>query len=218
VFLKQAGTVILLISVVLWAAKTYPKLPDAALPQVLAPADAAQVAQLDLQLAAPGLDDAQTAELDGRRQAIIGPYLASHTVLGRVGHFVQPIFAPLGFDEKISVAVLASFAAREVAVSTLAIVTGVGEDAAESDDKQAFLDTLSNEKRADGTPLFTTATCLSLLVFFVLAMQCLPTQAITRRETGSWKWAAFQLAYMTLIAWSSAFVVYHIALWLGGGA
>ena len=126
-------------------------------------------------------------------------------VVATDGHAVQPAFAPLGFDEKISVGVLASFAAREVIVSTLGMVTGAGEEA----EVDKLTETLRQEKRPDGTPLFDTATCLSLLVFFVLAMQCLPTQAITRRESGSWRWAAFQLAYMTALAYTAAFVAYQ---------
>ncbi len=214
VFLKQAGTIILLISVILWSAKTYPKMPESQVAQSLTQTEAAKMAELGLQSAEPGLDAQKQKELGDAKDAITAPHRFRHAVLGRIGHAVQPAFAPLGFDEKISVGVLASFAAREVVVSTLGIVTGVGEGA----ERQDLFKALAAEKRADGTPLFTTATCLSLLVFFVLAMQCLPTQAITRRETGSWKWAAFQLGYMSVLAWTSAFVVYHIALWLGGGA
>ncbi len=211
VFLKQAGTVILLISVILWAAKTYPKMPEAQVAQSLTQAEAAKIADLDLQLAAPNLAPDQQAACEAEKDAIAAPHRFRHTVLGRVGHAVQPVFAPLGFNEKISVGVLASFAAREVVVSTLGIVTGVGEGT----DHDTLFDALAKEKRPDGTKLFDTATCLSLLVFFVLAMQCLATQAITRRETGSWKWAALQLGYMTTLAWGAAFVVYHAALWLG---
>jgi ferrous iron transport protein B len=103
--------------------------------------------------------------------------------------------------------VISSFAAREVVVSTLAIVYGIGEE--EAQDPETLVETLRRQKRPDGTPVFTTATGLSLLVFFVLAMQCLPTQAVTRRETGSWKWPVFQLVYMTVLAYTAALIVYQ---------
>lgn len=216
VFLKQAGTVILLICVVLWVAKTYPKLDDAQVPHTMVDAGHKQAAmqwsQLEQDLAVPGLDEAKQKELESEREALAAPYRFRHTALGRLGHAVQPAFAPLGFDDKISVGILASFAAREVIVSTLGMVTGQGEEA----DQEKLTEALRHEKRPDGTLLFNTATCLSLLVFFVLAMQCLPTQAITRRESGSWKWAAFQLAYMTVLAYGAAFVTYRLALWAGG--
>jgi ferrous iron transport protein B len=127
---------------------------------------------------------------------------------------VEPVFAPLGFDWRINVGVLSSFAAREVIVSTLGIIYGIGEEAA--DDQYSLAGALRAERRADGTPVFTMATSLSLLVFYVLAMQCLPTQVVTRRETGSWGWALFQLAFMTALAYGGALVTYQVASALGG--
>ena len=104
---------------------------------------------------------------------------------------------------------MSSFAAREVIVSTLSVVYGVGAQTAE-DNPDTFYDTLRGAKRLDGTPVFTTATCVSLLVFYVLAMQCLPTQAVTRRETNSWRWPIFQLVYMTLLAYTASLVAYQV--------
>ena len=119
------------------------------------------------------------------------------------------MFEPLGFDWRIDIGVVASFAAREVVVSTLAITAGIGEDGAEDD--VLLRDTLAAMSRPDGTPLFDLPTLLSLLVFFVLAMQCLPTQAVTKRETGSWKWAILQFGYMTVMAYGCALVTYQVA-------
>ena len=116
----------------------------------------------------------------------------------------------MGFDWQIGVGVVSSFAAREVIVSTLAVVYGVGAETAD-ESPDTFYDTLRGAKRSDGTPVFTTATCISLLVFYVLAMQCLPTQVVTRRETNSWRWPAFQLAYMTVLAYTASLVTYQIA-------
>ena len=92
---------------------------------------------------------------------------------------------------------------------TLSIVAGVGEEAAEETD--SLVAAMRSMQRPDGSPLFDLATTLSLLVFFVLAMQCLPTQAVTRRETGSWKWAALQLGYMSATAYGAALITYQIA-------
>ena len=194
-FIRQAGTVILMISVILWVLATYPKLPEGA----------ALSAEAEARITA-GITERGQAE----SQAAL-----SHSFVGRVGRFVEPVFEPLGFDWKINVGVMTSFAAREVVVSTLAIVYGIGEEGAE--EEATLVETLRRQKRADGSPVFTTATGLSLLVFFVLAMQCLPTQAVTKRETGSWKWAAFQLVYMTLLAWVAAFTTYQISCSAGLG-
>ena len=99
-------------------------------------------------------------------------------------------------------------------VSTLAVVYGVGE-AAVDENPNSLYDTLRAAMRSDGTPVFTFATSFSLLVFYVLAMQCLPTQAITRRETAGWRWPAFQLGYMTLLAYGSALTVYQVLSGIG---
>jgi ferrous iron transport protein B len=100
-----------------------------------------------------------------------------------------------------------------VIVATLAIVYGVGADAAD-ENPDSLVEAVRASKRSDGSPVFTTATSISLLVFYVLAMQCLPTQVITRRETGTWKWAIFQLAYMSVLAYTASLVVYQTMTWL----
>ena len=206
-FLRKAGTVILLISVVLWALATYPKMPDNQLP----PDVANQIRQLESRAADSSGEAAAALAADA--EGVLAQAQLAYSWAGRTGRAVEPLFRPLGFDWKMNVGVISSFAAREVIVSTLAIIYGVGEDAAESETK--LTDTLKRQTRADGTPVYSTATCLSLLVFYVLAMQCLPTQAVTRRETGSWKWALFQLAYMTLLAYVAALVTYQVAVRFG---
>jgi ferrous iron transport protein B len=217
VFVKRAGSVILVISVVLWAMATYPKLDADRLAEV-APAEVLRQMQ-DLQagqetaLAAGNAELAE--ELGGQIDAMTSGYAMEYSMAGRMGKLVEPIFRPLGFDWKINVGVISSFAAREVLVSTLAIVYGMGEDAAE--DAGTLRETLAAQQRPDGSPVFGMATAFSLLVFFVLAMQCLPTQAVTRRETGSWKWAAFQLGYMTVLAYSAALVTFQTLSALGMG-
>ena len=116
------------------------------------------------------------------------------------------MFAPLGYDWKLTVGVMTSFAAREVFVSTLAVLTA-GDDDVEN---EGVLQKIEFAKRDDGQRVFNLPTAASLLVFFVLAMQCLPTIVVTRRETGSWNWALLQLGYMTVLAWVAAFVTFTL--------
>ncbi len=188
-FLRDAGTVILMISIGIWALSTYPKLSDERF--------AAEMVSRDVAVAT--LDETELANLRAAADQ-------EHAIIGRLGRVVAPVFEPLGFDWKISVGVLSSFAAREVVVSTLSILYGLGP---EPEEETSLQQRLSNATYPDGRPVFTPATCVSLLVFFVLAMQCLPTQAVTKKETGSWKWAAFQFGYMTVLAYVAALIAYQ---------
>jgi len=186
-FLKTAGSVILLISVVLWALATYPQ------PPVNGSVDNGSVAEPISDYAVSDALSAQAA--------------LEYSIAGRVGKALEPIFAPLGFDWRINVGVVTSFAAREVLVSTLSVLYGIGEEGAEN--PEGLVETLRNQKRPDGSAVFDVATSGSLLVFFVLAMQCLPTQAVTKRETGDWKWAILQFVFMTVLAYVAALVTYQ---------
>ena len=206
IFVRQAGTIILLVSVVLWAMSTYPKIA----PANMSGQASAQVAALRM--------EARTASRESREdllneaERIIQTEQLSHSLAGRIGRAAEPVFEPLGFTWQINVGILSSFAAREVMVSTLAIVYGKG--ASEDEHVATLSQTLGSQRKEDGTPVFSRATSLSLLVFFVLAMQCLPTQVVTRRETGSWKWAIFQLVYMTLLAYVAAWLTYRLVVWV----
>ncbi len=196
-FVKTAGTTIMIISLVIWALATYPKTTEM-----------------------PAAQQAQLAALESSGQVVPAQALVDQVQLeqsfaGQLGRGLEPIFQPLGFDWRISVGVLSSFAAREVIVSTLAVLYGVGSEGAE--DAGLLVDRLRASTYADGRPVFTTASCLSLLVFYVLAMQCLPTQVVTRRETGSWKWPLLQLGYMSGLAYLAALLTYQGACALGYG-
>ncbi|MCA9110631.1 MAG: ferrous iron transporter B, partial [Planctomycetaceae bacterium] len=201
VFIQNAGSVILMISVILWVLATYPKLSEDNLPS--------ETAELVATLRASTGADAEA--LHQHADQLVAQAELEHSFAGRLGRFVEPVFRPLGFDWRINVGVISSFAAREVVVSTLSIMYGMGDETEEG----TLVETLRRQKRPNGSPVFTTATCLSLLTFYVLAMQCLPTQVVTKRETGSWKWAFLQLGYMTILAYTAALIVYQSAAALG---
>ncbi len=198
---------ILLISVGLWFAATYPRGGPA--PEAVELERQAQVAE-----AAGATETAEGLLADAEH--VQSQSDLDHSIAGIAGNFVEPFFRPLGFDERISIGVLTSFAAREVIVSTLAVLYGVGDSpdiaGGEGGEDASLRGALLDSRRADGTPVFTIATCLSLLVFYVLAMQCLPTQAVTAKETGSWWWATLQFAYMSVLAYGFAFVTYQVAI------
>ena len=139
-------------------------------------------------------------------------YRTENSLLGNMGKFVEPVFRPLGYDWKISIAVLGSFAARETFVSTLATIYSLGEvDVEEGEAEQRTVITrLQEEMRPDGTPMFNLATGVSILLFFASAMQCISTFAIVRKETNSWKWAIIQWLFMTGFAYLSAFMAYQL--------
>ncbi|HVW22155.1 MAG TPA: ferrous iron transport protein B [Opitutaceae bacterium] len=175
-FLRQAGTVILAFSVVLWFLSAYPKLPAGAPP-------AEQVAA---------------------------------SFAGRIGRMLEPAIRPLGFDWRIGIGLVSSMAAREVFVSSTAVVFRTGDPP--GGDERALGPLRAALRRArwpDGRPLFTPLACLSLMLFYVFAMQCASTLAVVRRETGSWRWPALQLAYLTGTAWLVCFAVYQTGRALG---
>lgn len=195
-FLRTAGTVIMAICIVMWWLSAYPKSPPA--PEVLA---------LRAQAAAPGVDAARAAALEDEAARLEARHQQAASFAGRIGRAVQPLFAPLGFDWQLTVGLLTSFLAREVFVSTMAVLVGASPDADVED--SGVVARIRSATRDDGRPLFAPAASAALLVFFVLAMQCLPTLAVTRRETGSLRWSALQFAYMSSLAYAFAFVTYH---------
>ena len=207
-FLRRAGTVILGINVLLWFLATYPhraaiqtvasgerahlktQLPSAVSPEP-SPALASPAAALDNQSAGARL-----------RQSFAG----------HLGRLIEPVIAPLGFDWKIGIGIITSFAAREVFVSTMSTVYNVGKTDATPSGMTSLAQTLQAQRRPDGTPVYTPLTAVTLMVFYVFALQCVSTVAIVRRETNSWKWPAFQWLYMGVLAWGLAFLTH-----LGGG-
>jgi ferrous iron transport protein B len=199
-FLRKAGTVIVAICVVMWWLSSYP---------VAGPAPEAEALRARAEVAAPAEQQALLAEADG----LDARYAEANSFAGRIGRAVQPVFSPLGYDWQLTVGVLTSFLAREVFVSTMAVLLAGDEEA--DVEESGVIDDIRGAERDDGSLVFTTATSASLLVFFVLAMQCLPTLAVTRREAGGWRWAALQLGYMSTVAYAGAFVVYQVLHLLG---
>jgi len=187
VFLVSAGTIILTITILLWFLLSFP-LAGGGEPEQ--PALAAAVGSTDQQTADPG----QAARLQS-------------SYAGRIGNFLEPALAPLGFDWKIGIGLVGAFAAREVFVSTMGVIYGLGE---ETDAENLGLrEAMRRDRRPDGRPLWTPLVGASLLVFFLVAMQCMSTLAVTRRETRSWRWTGFMLVYLTGGAYVASLLVYQ---------
>jgi ferrous iron transport protein B len=203
-FLVDAGTVILALTIVLWALLSYPQ--DAEIE--------ARYADLRDE-AAQTIDDpealeARLAELDGEET---GAQLRQ-SFAGRLGHVIEPVIEPLGFDWRVGVGIIGAFAAREVFVSTLGVVFGI----ADADEQSTPLrDSLNEATWPDGRPLFTPLSGLSLMIFFVLACQCMSTLAVVKKETGGYRWPAFLLGYMTILAYVVTLAVYQLGSALGWG-
>ena len=182
-FLRTAGTVIIAICIVMWWLSAYPK---------VGPSPEAEALRAQGQI--------EQADVVQSRAEQAGSFA------GRIGQGLEPVFRPLGFDWQLTVGVLTSFLAREVFVSTMSVLAGGAGDA-EVD--EGVISRIHGMKRADGSLVFTPATAAAALVFFVLAMQCLPTLAVTRRETGTMKYAALQLGYMSTVAYVMALLVHQ---------
>jgi ferrous iron transport protein B len=190
IFVVDAGKVIMIISLILWALSSF------------GPAKRSEVAaQYDRQMQ---LHPNQAADLQKEKSAS----LLENSYAGTLGKVVEPVIRPLGYDWKIGIAVITSFAAREVFVGTMATLYSVegGKDA----DQQTLRQRMASARREDGTPVYTLASGVSLMIFYVLAMQCMSTLAVVRRETRSWKWPAIQLVYMTGLAYVMSLIAYQL--------
>ena len=155
------------------------------------------------------------ATASASHEALAAPLALERSYAGRIGQTLEPAIAPLGYDWKIGIGLIGAFAAREVFVSTMGLVYGIGDGVDE--DNATLREKIRTEKRDDGSRAYTPLVGASILVFFALAMQCLSTLAVLRKETQSWRWPAFVFSYMTLLAWFSAFLIYQGGLLLGLG-
>jgi len=189
IFITDAGKVIMVISLILWGLSTY------------GPKDRMRKATVkyEQQLA-------KKAKSAGQIEADYHAAKLENSYAGILGRSIEPAIKPLGYDWRIGIALITSFAAREVFVGTMATLFSVGE----KDEGQLLTDKLKNAKKENGTSLFTLATGISLMVFYLFAMQCMSTLAVVRRETRSWKWPIIQLIYMTSIAYIMSFIAYQL--------
>lgn len=213
VFVVRAGKIIFGLSILLWLLAAYPNTPlsseletrqavaNAAVAQASETDDAAQLEQ--------ALEEVRLTENQ------IASFRTRNSFIGRFGRALEPVMQPLGFDWKISAGIVASFAAREVIVSALATIYSAGADA--NEESLALRDAIKADTYPDGTPVFTPLVAVSLMVFFVFALQCMSTLAIARRELNSWFWPAVMWAYMFGLAYLFSLIVYQGGLALGWG-
>ncbi|WP_343744631.1 ferrous iron transport protein B [Chitinophaga sp.] len=194
IFVTDAGKVIVVISVILWFLASYG--PASRMEPLHAKYE-------KLIAAAPeGSPEAEALDREFRSEKL------SHSYAGILGHAIEPAIRPLGFDWKIGIALITSFAAREVFVGTMATLYSVGEN---PDDNNATLrEKMASAKWPDGRPVYTLAAGLSLMLFYAFAMQCMSTMAIVKRETKSWKMPFIQLVYMTSLAYICSLIIFNI--------
>jgi ferrous iron transport protein B len=186
VFIIEAGKIILIISILLWALATYG--PSNRIKQA--------VERLKQQ--------EQQSSLD--YESKLATIKLENSYIGILGKTIEPVIKPLGFDWKIGISLITSFAAREVFVGSMSTIYSVHQ----TDDNKGLISTMRREKNPDGSPVYSIASGLSLMVFYVYAMQCMATLAIVKRETKSWKWPIFQLVYMGILAYLSSLFVFQI--------
>lgn len=191
IFVTDAGKVIMIISIILWFLSSYG--PGKQMETVRAKYE--------------HLKQQQPQSLDELNRSYQSEKL-SHSYAGILGHTLEPIIRPLGFDWKIGIALITSFAAREVFVGTMATLYSVGEDPEHNN--STLRQKMATAVREDGTPVYTLAAGLSLMIFYVFAMQCMSTLAVVRRETRSWKFPFLQLMYMTGLAYTASLIVYQL--------
>ncbi len=185
-FVFEAGKIILAVSIVLWVLASY------------GPGDAMQQAEEQVQLEAGQSEDMDVKIASARLQ---------ESYAGQFGKWIEPAIRPLGYDWKIGIALITSFAAREVFVGTISTLYSIGDTENESTIKSRLQNEINLET---GGPRFTPAVAFSLLVFYAFAMQCMSTLAIVKQETRSWKWPLLQLLYMTIMAYGAALLVYQL--------
>ena len=202
-FLSDAGTIILTMTIILWALLSFPKSVDI---EARYDAERADMAGF--------LDSVEQAAERSRLDGLEAAEQIRFSLAGRAGQVVEPVLAPLGFDWRIGVGILGAFAAREVFVSTLGIVFGIeGAD----EESGTLRSSLQAARREDGSPLMTPLAGVSIMVFFVLACQCMSTLVVVRKESGTWRWPLFMFAYMSVLAYTASLAVYQTGLFFGWG-
>jgi ferrous iron transport protein B len=196
IFLIRAGSIIFTVAVLIWALAYFPR-PAAILDDYGAQREAAaiELAEPELSSRLHALDQQEAAEL------------LEQSALGRIGKSVSPIFAPVGWDWKVTAAVIAGFPAREVVIAVLGTIYAVGDA---DNNENALINRLRNAKHADGTPVFTLPMVVGLLIFYAFCLQCTATIAVMYRETNGWRWPLFAWTYMTGLGYLGAFIAYQL--------
>ena len=195
VFLKRAGTVIFVVAVIVWALAYFPRSAEVESQLEFA------IAQAETTLSGAAL----SSEIRALENEAAADQLAQ-SLLGRAGQVVEPVFAPLGWDWRVSAAVIAGFPAREVVVAVMGTIYAVGEEA----DEASLTDKLRSATWPDGRPIFTLPMVLGLLLFYAWCLQCAATVATIRRETNSWRWPVFAWTYMTVLGYTGALLIYQL--------
>ena len=196
VFLYRAGTVIFAVAIVVWALAYFPHSQ-----QISADLDAQIVALEQSSLVADELDAAI-----GLAENLASAAQLEQSYLGRMGKAVEPLFRPLGWDWKVSAAVIAGFPAREVVVAVLGTIYAVGDEA----DEETLTQRLQSATWPDGAPVFTLPMVVGLLIFYACCLQCAATLAVIRRETNSWRWPVFAWFYMTSLGYLGALLAFQL--------
>jgi len=211
-FLRRAGTLILAVSIVVWALLYYPQDPAATAPFM------AERDRLEAQLATLPAEDVGRAAIEVQLVEVAREEQGAHqrqSWLGRMGHWVEPVVRPLGWDWRIGCAAIASFPAREVVVGTLGVIYNLGDDIdIEEAEGESRMAGALQRATWDGTdrPVYNIPVALSIMVFFALCAQCAATLAVIKRETNSWRWPLFTFVYMTGLAYVAALVTYQVGI------
>jgi len=207
-FVTKAGTTILAFSIVLWALSYYPRLPQP-IAQSVATSARTRLQQTWWGGSTRPLSTTTTGEEieSGVRNALAAAQ-SEYSIAGRIGHGMEPALRPLGFDWKMGIGLIGAFAARETFVSTMGISYAVGNT--DESGTQSLQSAMRADRFANGKPVWTPLVAISLLVWFVLALQCISTVAIARRETGGWGWPIFMIVYMNVLAYVGSLVVFQI--------
>lgn len=213
-FIVRAGTLIFCSSVLVWAAAYFPM--DHAKERALQDKIAALEEHLD-EPGAVGVHPTLSEEIEQVRTELHAESgrLLEASYLGRAGHWVEPFVKPLGWDWRIGVSVIASFPAREVVLATMGTIFSLGSEVAEEGQEARFANALQSAAWPDGRPLFTLPVAISIMVFFALCAQCAATLMIIRRETNSWRWPIVTFAYMTILAYLAALIVFQVGSRMG---
>jgi len=188
VFIFDAGKIILAISIILWALASY------------GPSGRMQMAEQNVMKMS-----SSELSVDEKDQLLASARL-ENSYIGIMGKSIEPVIKPLGYDWKIGISLITSFAAREVFVGSMATIFAVKDGI----DESTLIEKMRKELKADGTPVFTLASGASLMVFYVFAMQCMATLAVVKRETKSWKWPLIQVVYMGALAYFAAWITFII--------